>query len=306
MKRVVAMGDALAQTDLPVLLVGETGTGKGLLARRIHERSPRRNRPMVDLDCAAIMPELFESEVFGHERGSFTGAITDRKGKLQLASDGTLFMDEVNSLPLSQQVKFLKALEDGELMPVGGSKSVAINLRIVAATSTDLQKMVARGEFREDLYHRIGIAIVQIPSLRERVCEIPHLTKFFLERCDAGDFVVDQDALEYLSTRHWPGNLRQLRNVVLQGALRASMENRKNLQLADVQIADTTLGGNGKPTERGVWVGYGRTIQGATNMVINMTLEACGGNVRKAAQILDVNFRTIYKWRRERTAQAGE
>jgi DNA-binding NtrC family response regulator len=218
MRRVMAQVDRVAPSESRVSILGETGTGKELVARAVHERSARRDRPFVTLNCAAVPTELIESELFGHEKGSFTGAAARHLGKFEQAHGGTLFLDEIGDMPVAMQAKLLRLLQEGELERIGGEKPVAVNTRVLVATHRDLESLVRKGAFREDLYHRIFVFPIVVPPLRERPEDIPLLAEHF-----AG-LVAEQngwkprgftpDALEELTRYGWSGNVRELRNVV--------------------------------------------------------------------------------------------
>lgn len=210
--------DKVAPTDARVLITGENGVGKELVARWIHDKSNRAKAPMVEVNCAAIPGELIESELFGHEKGSFTSAIKQRIGKFETAHEGTLFLDEVGDMSLSAQAKVLRALQEGRITRVGGEKEINVDVRIIAATNKDLLKEVEEKNFRLDLYHRLSVIIIHVPSLNERLDDIPLLTDQFLQDicCDYGIVKkeIHKDALKALQKHDWTGNIRELRNVV--------------------------------------------------------------------------------------------
>jgi two-component system nitrogen regulation response regulator NtrX len=218
MQRVLAQVDRVAPTESRVCILGETGTGKELVARAVHERSPRRDKPFVTLNCAAVPSELIESELFGHEKGAFTGAAARHLGKFEQADGGTLFLDEIGDMPASMQAKLLRLLQEGELERIGGERPVVVNTRVIVATHRDLESLVRKGTFREDLYHRIFVFPIVMPPLRERPGDIPMLAQHF-----AG-LVAEQngwkmrgftpDGLDELAQYQWPGNVRELRNAV--------------------------------------------------------------------------------------------
>ncbi len=205
-------------TDAPVLVTGETGTGKELVARALHLRSPRRARPFVALNCSALNEDLFESELFGHERGAFTGAVGVHRGRFERADGGTLFLDEVGDMPMRVQAKLLRVLEDGLFERVGGEMVIAGAARIVAATNSPLERAVAEHRFREDLYHRVAVLRVHVPPLRDRVEDIPlladHFLRIFSERYGRGSKRLTPEATRLLASYVWPGNVRELRNVL--------------------------------------------------------------------------------------------
>jgi len=210
--------DLVAPTDARILITGQNGTGKELVARWIHEKSHRAKGNIVEVNCAAIPSELIESELFGHEKGSFTSAIKQRLGKFELANGGTLFLDEIGDMSLSAQAKVLRALQESRITRVGGDKEIPVDVRVVAATNKDLREEIARGKFREDLYHRLAVIIIEVPSLNERVEDIPLLAEHFMEHiCHEYGLApkkIEESALEELMKYNWTGNIRELRNVI--------------------------------------------------------------------------------------------
>ena len=210
--------DKVAPTDARVLVTGENGSGKELVARWLHEKSNRVDGPIVEVNCAAIPSELIESELFGHEKGSFTSAIKQRIGKFEQANGGTLFLDEIGDMSLSAQAKVLRALQEGKITRVGGDKEIVVDVRVVAATNKDLLKEVEEKNFRLDLYHRLGVILIHVPSLNERKTDIPLLVDKFLDdiamEYGQAKKTVDKKALEALQQHNWTGNIRELRNVV--------------------------------------------------------------------------------------------
>jgi len=218
MKDLMALIDRVAPTEARVLITGENGSGKELVAKALHRLSKRSARPLVEVNCAAIPNELIESELFGHERGSFTGATSQRIGKFELADGGTIFLDEVGDMSLTAQAKVLRALEEGKIERVGGTKQIATDVRVVAATNKNLPEAVRAGSFREDLYHRLNVIPIRVPSLRERRDDIPLLAEAFVEDVCAQNGMAPKrfsdDALRLLQGMDWPGNVRELRNTV--------------------------------------------------------------------------------------------
>ena len=226
--------EKVAPTGARVLITGENGVGKELVARWIHEKSNRSKGPMVEVNCAAIPGELIESELFGHEKGSFTSAIRQRIGKFEQANGGTLFLDEIGDMSLGAQAKVLRALQEGKITRVGADKDISVDVRIVAATNKDLLKEVDNKNFRLDLYHRLGVIIIHVPSLNERREDIPLLIDYYLEMI-AEEYgqskkSIDKDALELLSQYNWTGNIRELRNVVERLVILSG----KKIELQDV------------------------------------------------------------------------
>lgn len=227
--------EKVAPTDARVLITGENGVGKELVARWIHEKSNRNSAPIVEVNCAAIPGELIESELFGHEKGSFTSAVKQRIGKFETANGGTLFLDEIGDMSLTAQAKVLRALQEGKITRVGGEKDISVDVRVVAATNKDLLKEVDEKNFRLDLYHRLGVIIIHVPSLNERREDIPLLVDYFLDII-AGEYgqskkTVDKNAMDALRAYNWTGNIRELRNVVERLVILSG----KTISLDDVQ-----------------------------------------------------------------------
>lgn len=210
--------DRVAATEARVLITGGNGTGKELVARQLHEKSNRNSGPLVEVNCAAIPSELIESELFGHEKGAFTSAMAQRKGKFEQAENGTLFLDEIGDMSLSAQAKVLRALQENKIARVGGDKEIPVNVRVLAATNKDLTKEIAEGRFREDLYHRLSVIRIHVPSLNERLDDIPLLADFFVDKiCSeygTGIKKISKEAVSELQKINWTGNIREFRNVI--------------------------------------------------------------------------------------------
>jgi transcriptional regulator with GAF, ATPase, and Fis domain len=225
LRQVLQQIEIVAPTEASVLILGETGTGKELLARAIHERSLRRERPLIKVNCSAVPRELFESEFFGHVKGAFTGALKDRLGRFQLADGGTLFLDEVGEIPLELQSKLLRVLQEGQFERIGEDRTRQVDVRIIAATNRHLQQEVEAGRFRQDLYYRLSVFPITVPPLRERNEDIPRLAKHFIERtcarlnCPAAHITPEQ--VQQLRRYHWPGNIRELQNVIERAVILA-------------------------------------------------------------------------------------
>ncbi len=217
-QRIFEMTGKVAPTDARVLITGANGTGKELVARRLHDLSNRSAGPFIEVNCAAIPSELIESELFGHEKGAFTSAIKQRKGKFEQAEAGTLFLDEIGDMSLSAQAKVLRALQENMITRVGGEKAIDVNVRVIAATNKDLQKEIENGTFREDLYHRLSVILIRVPSLNERLEDIPILANYFIEQiCTEYGLPlkkISDDAIEELIKITWTGNIREFRNVI--------------------------------------------------------------------------------------------
>lgn len=218
MDSVWRMVDRVAATDVPVLIRGESGVGKDVVARMLHANSPRAQKPFLKINCAALPANLLESELFGYQRGAFTGAANDTKGKFELASEGTIFLDEIGEMPPEMQAKLLQVLQDGEFFRVGGNRSIKVNTRVVVATNRDIEAEIARGGFRGDLYYRLNVVSVRVPPLRERPEDVPALVEFFLrkyaDRYDSGFDLMPDDVMVHFQRHTWPGNVRELENLV--------------------------------------------------------------------------------------------
>jgi transcriptional regulator with GAF, ATPase, and Fis domain len=278
-------------TDVTVLVTGETGTGKELIARAIHDVSPRRNGPLINVNCPAIPTDLAESDLFGHERGAFTGAISAQPGKFEMAHNGTIFLDEVADLPIAIQVKLLRVLQEREIQRVGGRKVLKLNLRIIAATNRDLREAVATGRFREDLYFRLTAVPVHVPPLRERLEDIPVLASYFLQRAatayqkEIAGFA--PEAMTALQLYHWPGNVRELQHVIERAAL---------LCTGDRIIAEHL--GDLAPTAPRSRSSLSTTLQAEKRRHVEAALAQTGGNQAAAARLLGMsrsNFGRLLK-----------
>ena len=229
LKRALSLVSKVAPTDASVLVTGETGTGKELVARAIHRRSRRSSRAFVSVNCAATPRDLIASELFGHEKGSFTGALQQRLGRFELAEGGTIFLDEVGELPMETQMALLRVLQEHEFERVGGTRSIQTNVRVVAATNRNLQEAIAAGNFRSDLFYRLNVFPIEIAPLRERQEDIPMLLEYFIDRCarNAGKNIngIEKDSLDLLQSYPWPGNIRELQNVIERSIIMCDTEN---------------------------------------------------------------------------------
>lgn len=214
MKEVISLVRRMADSPWPVLILGETGTGKELIARLLHLLSPRKDQPFIEVNCAAVPENLFESELFGHEKGAFTGAVNRRRGRMELADRGTLFLDEIGEMPLNLQPKLLRSLQENKIGRVGSESEIHLDLRLVSASNRDIKRMIDEGQFREDLYYRIKVLEIEIPPLRERREDIPVLVAFFLERYARKALRVSHEALDTLIKYPFPGNVRELEHVI--------------------------------------------------------------------------------------------
>ena len=227
--RVLSLVCKVAPTDASVLVTGETGTGKELVARAIHRRSQRSSKPFVSVNCAAIPRDLIASELFGHEKGSFTGAVQRRLGRFEMAEGGTIFLDEVGELPMETQIALLRVLQEREFERVGGTRSIQTNVRVVAATNRDLRTATAAGTFRSDLFYRLNVFPIEMPPLRERREDILVLVEYFIDRCarNVGKDIrgINKKSLDLLQSYHWPGNIRELQNVIERSVIMCETEN---------------------------------------------------------------------------------
>jgi two-component system, NtrC family, nitrogen regulation response regulator NtrX len=295
MRRVMAQLERVASTESRVCILGETGTGKELVARAIHERSGRRSGPFITLNCAAVPSELIESELFGHEKGSFTGAAGRHTGKFEQADQGTIFLDEIGDMPLEMQAKLLRVLEEGEVERVGGSKPIPVNVRVLVATHRDLEARVREQNFRQDLFHRIYVFPLRLPSLRERREDIPVLVEHFAAQvCRQNGWKpvpFSSDALEELQSHTWPGNVRELRNIVERLMLLAP---DRQVDLATVQASLPNLPSPSAPL--GALSGpLADRVQSFEREAILSELKRSHQNVSMAAKALGLERSHLYK-----------
>jgi two-component system nitrogen regulation response regulator GlnG len=308
----------LTQTDLTVLIEGESGTGKELVARALHDYGKRRRAPFVAVNMAAIPRELIESELFGHEKGAFTGATSRYAGRFEQAEGGTLFLDEIGDMPLEAQTRLLRVLQQGEYSTVGGTSAIKTNVRIIAATHRDLRQLIAQGTFREDLYFRLNVVPIRIPPLRERLEDIGDLVRHFLARAEREGLPAKQvagEAIERLKNHRWPGNIRELENLMRRIAA-IHVDEVISAAVIDRELATVPIGG--RPAEAGVeeslesylesyfasyFAGfsgalpppglYERTLEMMEPPLLRACLAATGGNQIKAAELLGINRNTL-------------
>lgn len=293
-REVLAMIERVAPTDARVLITGENGSGKELVAKAIHRRSKRSSKPLVEVNCAAIPNELIESELFGHEKGSFTGASNQRIGKFELADGGTIFLDEIGDMSMNAQAKVLRALEEARIERVGGNKQIPIDVRVIAATNKNLLEAIRRGVFREDLYHRLNVIPINVPPLRDRREDIPVLARAFVEDiCTRNGMAAKQfsdEALDKLKTMEWSGNVRELRNIVE----RLVIMTPRNL----IDVSQIDVGGTDARTELDDLLSAGGTFQGfkdrAEAAYIKKQLDAHGWNISRTAESLDIQRSHLY------------
>ena len=286
-----------AAADAPVLVTGETGTGKELIARALHRASHRASGPFVAVNCAAIPSELIESELFGHRKGAFSGATADRNGHIREADSGVLFLDEIGDMPLAMQAKLLRVLQEGEVMPLGGSRTIKVDIRLVAATHRDLPDMVERGEFRRDLFYRLNIIPIDVPPLRARVADIIPLAEHFLNAEQATAKSLAQDAAQRLITHAWPGNVRELKNVIerCQVLVRGSTIRAANLDaLLDGASVDGDTAGQD-------WLAgdLPTAVARLEKAMIERALAQAQGNRAEAARQLGIHRPLLYRKMRD-------
>ena len=289
MQRVFEVVDQVAPSRATVLITGESGTGKELVANALHQRSPRASGPFIKLHCAALAESLLESELFGHERGSFTGAMARKDGRFQLADGGTLFLDEIGEISPSIQVKLLRFLQEHEFERVGGTQTIRVDVRVIAATNRNLVEEVAKGRFREDLYYRLNVVGLEMPPLRDRRGDVPQLAKFFLDRFvkDNGKQIeaFSPEALEVLMGYDWPGNVRELENAIERAVVLT------NGSLLEPRALPPNV--RPKLVPAGMPVVPGATMADIERYAILETLKATGGSTSKAAETLGISVRTI-------------
>lgn len=307
MRRVILRARRVTPRSVPVLIEGETGTGKELLARAIHRASPRREKPFVAINCGAIPPELVESELFGHEKGAFTGATARRKGHFQEADGGTLFLDEVGELPKPAQVKLLRALQEGEILPVGISRPQKVDVRLIAATNRSLPDEVADGGFREDLFHRLAVAVLRLPSLRERPEDLPLLIDHLLAQVNREgaqqpgyvDKKLSAGARNLLLSHPWPGNVRELLNTLGRAAIWSadSMLTVEDIREALLSTAATDRAYDvlGRPLGEGL--DLPRILATVARHYLGRALDEAQGNKTKAAKLVGLSsYQTLANW----------
>ncbi|MCC6625669.1 MAG: sigma 54-interacting transcriptional regulator [Deltaproteobacteria bacterium] len=297
LRKVFAMIDRLRATDIPVLIEGESGTGKELVARAIHFSGPRKERPFVAVNCGAIPAMLLESELFGHVRGAFTSATSDKKGLFEVAHTGTLLLDEIGELPLEMQVKLLRVLQSGDIQKVGATRQVTVDVRVLAATNRNLQEEVAAGRFREDLYYRLSVVPILIPPLRQRVEDIPLLVQHFIDanrKAGLGNVTaISKDAMTLLQRYTWPGNVRQLEMVLKNASVFAD---GATLTAKDFASFPDLVGSSvaAVPTSGGALMLAGRTLAELERAAIVACLRDNKGNKKRTAEILGIDRRTLY------------
>jgi transcriptional regulator with GAF, ATPase, and Fis domain len=309
MQEVFHLVERVADCDSTILITGETGTGKGLVARAIHQKSKRKNKPFISINCGAIPENLLESELFGHVRGAFTGATVSKSGKFELAHGGTIFLDEIGDMSPDLQVKVLKVLEEGEFEQVGGAKTIKVDVRILAATHRDLPAEVQNGNFREDLFYRLYVIPIGLPSLRERKSDIPYLAAYFMDMSNRKNNRelegISEDAMQILLGYSWPGNVRELRNVIERLVV---LKGSGKLGAHDLPVELKSA--NGYRTPQGIEISddgicLNSAVTEFEKALILQSLEKTKWVKNKAAKLLQLNRTTLVeKIKRHRIQQA--
>ncbi len=316
MRSVVAMGERGARSGIPILITGESGVGKEVVARAIQGASERANKPFITVNCGAIPENLVESILFGHEKGSFTGANTKHLGKFQEANGGTLFLDEVGELPLDMQVKLLRVLQEGEVDPIGAKRPVKVDVRIISATNRDMAEDVKAGTFREDLYYRLNVFPIEIPALRNRTEDIPALLSHFIKRFNVQERMnisgADSATLERLQSFDWPGNVRQLENAVFRAMILSNGEVLRQTDFPQITGATPDFGNTNVQTRDDESVpsattgfnvmdhsGHLRSLEEIERDLIQFAIETYSGHMSEVARRLGIGRSTLYRKVRE-------
>ena len=297
-KRLLEDIEKIAPTDSWVLITGENGTGKELVAKLIHKKSRRKDKPFIDVNCAAIPEELIESELFGHEKGSFTGATEQKKGKFDLANKGTLFLDEIGDMSLKTQAKILRILQEQRFERVGGTEVIEVDVRVIAATNKNLEEEIKKGNFREDLYYRLNVVPIHVPPLRERVEDIPVLAKYFLNKFsyekDGKNRRLTDSAIKALQNYYWPGNVRELKNLMERIVILIEKE-----EITDTDILRYIKIQNGKPNdfERIInnFSSLSEAVKYIEKLYIEKKIKEFNGNITKTAKAIGMTRRNLYR-----------
>jgi DNA-binding NtrC family response regulator len=290
MREVFATLGRVAKSPVSVLIRGESGTGKELIARAVHYRGPRAKKPFVAVNCAAIPETLIESDLFGHARGAFTGAVSDRTGRFKEADGGTLFLDEIGELRPEVQAKLLRVLQDGEVRPLGGTESFSVDVRLVTATNRDLEVAMDEGIFRKDLFYRVAVVVIDLPPLRERADDIPLLARHFLVKKGAADLRMEDGFLDGLRAADWPGNVRELENVIDRALVLRRNEDR--LVSEDLPPGTAKLRNSEVPFDIEI-PDEGLSLAAVERHLIEKALDKTGGNQSRAARLLGITRQTL-------------
>jgi len=298
-KKVLKQVNLIAPTNMSVIIQGKSGTGKEVIANLIHRKSHRKDKPFIPIDCGAIPESLVESELFGYDKGAFTGADKTKEGKFELANEGTLFLDEITNLPADAQAKILRAIEEKEITHIGGKKSISVDVRIIATTNIDILDAVNQGKFREDLFHRLNQFKILLPTLQERKDDIPILAKIFLEEAnkelkkDIKDF--SSEALKLLLNYYWSGNIRELKHVIK----RAVLLEKSNYITPDSILLESLNKNNSnydlKISHQNGNISFDKIMKKVERDLISKAIEQANGNKIKAAKMLNMNVRTLYR-----------
>jgi two-component system response regulator FlrC len=306
MRRTLAMAEQVAPSEASVLITGESGTGKEVIARFIHKKSSRASKPFIAVNCAAIPANLMESELFGHEKGAFTGALSRRLGKFEEANGGTLLLDEISEMDVGLQAKLLRAIQEREIDRVGGGKPVKVNIRILATSNRDLEAETKKGTFREDLYFRLNVINLHLPSLKDRIDDVPPLAEYFIEKYSKANGLpprkLTAEAIAKLKAYPWPGNVRELENILHRAVLMAQGnaidEQAILLPVKVTPVAQPAFVAPAAPAEiaaapRRANALVGRTVEDVEKELILDTLDHCLGNRTQAANVLGISIRTL-------------
>jgi two-component system response regulator FlrC len=303
MEKLIAMADQIAPSDASVLITGESGTGKEVVSRHIHKKSKRNGHPMISVNCAAIPENLLESELFGYEKGAFTGASARRIGKFEEAEGGTILLDEISEMDMRLQAKLLRVLQEREVDRIGGSKPVKVNIRVLATSNRNMQDEVKKGSFREDLYFRLNVITLNMPSLRDRLDDVEPLARHFIEKYSKANGIgvrkLSEAALAKLKSYNWPGNVRELENTMHRTVLLASGEAIEPEAILLQGMSETTSSTNETPAPAATQSTQpnstlvGRTVENVEQELILDTLSHCLGNRTHAANILGISIRTL-------------
>jgi len=299
MRKILDVVESVADSRATVMLTGESGVGKTLVARTIHTQSPRKNNPFIEVSCGSLPESLLESELFGHAKGSFTGAVADKEGKFQVAHGGTIFLDEIGDAPLSMQIKLLRVIQDRVFERVGDNKTIQADVRLVVATNKNLEEEVKAGRFREDLFYRIKVVSIHIPPLRERLGDLRLLAEHFLKKyaLENGKEIIglSEDALRTMQTHNWPGNVRELENVIERAVILCRTNEIMPEDLPFSASAAPAPGAASKVADPNVVLPLKEALEAPEKEILRRALESCNWSRARAAKTLDINRSTLFK-----------